>query len=545
MVVIERGFGEGALVAVHVAHFGVYFGTFGAFEEAKSLSVGADGGGKLPELNVNVADQSVYFVELRVHFDGALVILECAFPVADFGEEVATRHKDFGLLGFALAFDVEEFVVDQEGFREFLFSVEEASEAVLVAAFVGIELDGLFVIALNFFAIGAFEFFECTGEIIVGGGEFFIEVDGAFEALFGFFELFECKEDAACAEEGFGIFASDEVEVFFVVLECRSHIALLFKGFGESKEGGFVFGEDLEGLLKVVLCFGGFAHFEGDLTGLFVEEFIAGEFFEGLLDVFCGFFEFLFEQEPSDEGHTVIHTLDRVRRDFFAQRLNEFGLSAFVCSAKLPKEGGRVFWVEFERFAKGLKSKEIRFVAFFKESRPKEEVCVFGVDGDEVFGDAFAFDPFAGMVECAHVKESDIAFDIAPRRCDEGFQFFGDFGVLSCGKKIGKFFLCVACVVGVELDGLGEEGMGFDEAFLGAGAFCAQEGVVCEELSVADFEGFFAFFPETFVAFGFFGDVFFDLEELEERREVGCLVGDECGVVEGLEGLRVLFARGV
>lgn len=482
---------------------------------------------------------------MGVHFGGALVVLEGAFPVADFGVEVCTGHKDLCFLGFALAFDVEQFVVDLEGLRKFLPFVKEACEAVLVAALVGIELDGLFVVALDFFVVAAFEFFECAGEIIIGGGEFFVEVDGAFEALFGLFILFEGEKDAACAEESFGVFAAHEVEVFFVILESGGQMSLLFEGFCEAKEGGFVFGEDLEGLLEVVLCFGGFAHFEGDLAGLLVEEFVTGEFFEGLLDVFGGFFELFFKEQPANEGHAVIDTLDGVGGDFFSQGLDEVGLSAFVGGAKLSKERGGVFGIEREGFAKGLEGEEIRFVAFFEQARPEEEVGVFGVEGDEVLSDAFAFDPFAGVVEGAHIKESDITLDISAGRGDKRFEFFGDFGVLSGGEEVREFLIFVARVFAVELDGLDEEGVGFGEAFLGASALCAKEGVVSEELSVADFKGFFAFSPEAFVAFGFFGEMFFDFKELEERREMRGLVGDKGCVVEGLKGLGELFACGV
>ncbi len=482
---------------------------------------------------------------MGVHFGGALVVLEGAFPVADLEIEVPASEKDLGFLGFALAFDVEQLVVDVEGLGEILSFVKEACEAVLVTALVGIELDGLFVVALDLVKITAFEFFECAGEIIIGGSEFFVEVDGAFEALFGLFVLFEGEKDAACAEEGFGIFAADEVEIFFVILEGSRQIALLFKGFRETKEGGFVFGEDLEGLLEVVLCFGGFAHFEGDLAGLFVEEFIAGELFEGLLDVFGGLFELFFKEQPTHKGHTVIDALDGIRGDFFSQGLNEVSLPTFVGGAKLAKERGGVFGIKGKGFAEGLEGEEIRFVAFFEQARPKEEVGVFGVEGHEVLGDTLAFDPFAGMVESSHIKEGDIALDISAGRSDKRFEFFCDFGVLSGGEEVGKFLFFVARVVAVKLDGLGEEDVGFGEAFLGACALGAKKGVVSKELSITDFKGFFAFFPETFVAFRFFGEMFFDFKELEKRREVGGLVGDKSCVVEGLEGLGVLFASGV
>ncbi len=59
MGVVEGGFGESALIAVHIAHLGVHFGAFDATEKAQGLCISADGGGELLELDVGIADQGM------------------------------------------------------------------------------------------------------------------------------------------------------------------------------------------------------------------------------------------------------------------------------------------------------------------------------------------------------------------------------------------------------------------------------------------------------------------------------------------------------
>lgn len=59
LVVVEGGSGECALIAVHIAHFGVDFGAFDATQKAEGLCISADGGGELLELDVGIADESV------------------------------------------------------------------------------------------------------------------------------------------------------------------------------------------------------------------------------------------------------------------------------------------------------------------------------------------------------------------------------------------------------------------------------------------------------------------------------------------------------
>ena len=79
-----------------------------------------------------------------------------------------------------------------------------------------------------------------------------------------------CEEDTTRAKEGIGVFIAGLFEEFSVIGEGLVEHSLLFEGLCDAVEGGFVFGEDFEGLLEVVLCFGGVAQGEGDLSGLFV-----------------------------------------------------------------------------------------------------------------------------------------------------------------------------------------------------------------------------------------------------------------------------------